>query len=241
MAGVLVLIEQYHLVPGPLGGAHLGVAHGDLRREPDLVPVVEHLAGPLGRGVAVDERQQLLPGPLGFNYLAHPGEAPAWPPRRLGVQPLPHAPHVIGRPQVLGEVAREVEHRRGHGLRRPLHLVHRPVVGGHDRHGELPGKRGRDQPHRRLKPLTERVVADQAARVGVVGADHRLARPRARLVVGRAPCEAGAAQRVEAQADPFRELGRGLPGERQAKYPVGADHAVGDQPHEPRGHRLALA
>ena len=69
VAGVLVLVEQHDLVAGALGRADLGVPAGDPGRQRHLVPVVEHLAGGLGRRVAADQRQKLLPGALGGDYL----------------------------------------------------------------------------------------------------------------------------------------------------------------------------
>ncbi len=241
VAGVLVLVEQHHLVATALGGAHLRVPVGDPRGQCHLIPVVEYLASALRLGVAVHKRQQLFPGPLCVDGTAHPREHPAGPPGRLRVEPLTGLHDVPRRPQVLRQVAGQLEHRRGHRLRRPGHVVHRPVIGGHDRRGELPGQRGRDQPHRRLEALTQRVIADQAARVGVIGADHRFAGPRARLVAFWVAGQSRPAQRVEPGADPVGKLGRRLPGEGEAEHPLRADQAVGHQPDKPRGHRLALA
>ena len=269
VAGVLVLIEQDHLVAGALGRPDLRVPAGDPGRQRHLIGVVEHLARRLGGRVPADQRQQLLPGPLGSNYLPNDlGD----PPRQrvlLRGEPQAHGGDVPGAAQVLGQVPGQLEHGRGHRLRRPGDLVHRPVVGGHDLRGELPGQRGGDQPHGRLEPLAQGVVADQPPRVGVIGADHRIPAERVRCLVrsarpgayqpgayqpgayqprARQPgaaqpgaLQARPAQPFQAGAHPVGELGRGLPGEGEPEYPVRADHPVGDQPDQPRRHRLALA
>ena len=96
VAGVLVLVEQHHLVAGPLGRADLRVPAGDPRRERHLVPVVEHLARRLGRGVPADQRQQLLPGPLRLDDLP---DGRGDPPRQrvvLGGEPQAHGADVAG-------------------------------------------------------------------------------------------------------------------------------------------------
>ena len=224
------------MVAAAFGRPHLRVTGGDPRGELHLVAVIEHLARLLGRLVALDQRQQLLPGPLRFKHPPDGGRALARQRGLLPGQPLADAPDLAGGAQVLGQVPGQLQHGRGHGLRRPLHRVHRPVVSGHDRGRELPGERRGDQPHRRLQPFAERVVADEAARVRVIGADHRLG-----LGVGLDVGQPGAVQPVQTAADPVGQLGGGLPGEGQAEHPVRADHAVGDQPDQTRGHRLALA
>jgi hypothetical protein len=244
VAGVLVLIEQHHVVAGPLGRAHLRVLAGDPRRQRDLIAVIEDLAGRLGRRVPLDQREQLLARPLGFHYLPN---GPGYPPRQrpeLRGEPAAHRGDVAGLAQVLGQVAGQLEHGRGHRLRGPDDLVHGPVVGGHDRRRQLPGQRGRDQPHGRLEPLAQGVVADQAPGVGVVGADHRVAGERI-LVLGGARVlgvgEARAAEPFQPGAHPVGELGGRLAGEGEPEHPVRAHHPVGHQPDQPRRHRLALA
>ena len=257
VAGVLVLVEQDHLVAGALGRPDLRVPGSDPGGERHLVGVVEHLARRLGCRVPADQRQKLLPGPLGSNYLPNGlGD----PPRQrvlLGGEPPAYGGDVAGAAQVLGQVAGQLEHGRGHRLRGPDDLVHRPVVGGHDLRGELPGQRGGDQPHGRLEPLAQGVVADQPARVGVIGADHRIPAERvSRLAAPAWPRPVLAPysppdalevqgsrppQPLQAGAHPVGELCRGLPGEGEPEHPVRADHPVGDQPDQPRRHRLALA
>ena len=243
VAGVLVLIEQDHLVAGPLGRPYLRVLAGDPGRQGHLIGVVKDLAARLGRRVPLDQRQQLLPGPLRCDYLPNGRRYPPRQPVPLRREPRPHGGDVSGLAQVLGQVPGQFEHGRGHRLRSPGDLVHRPVVGGHDPRRELPGQRRRDQPHGRLEPFAQGVVADQPARVGVVGADHRIA---VEGVTGPGPARFAAVQLRPAQAfqpgaDPVGELGRGLPGEGEPEHPVRADHPVGDQPDQPRRHRLALA
>ena len=243
VAGVLVLVEQDDLVAGALGRSDLRVPAGDPGRQCHLVPVVEYLARRLGRRVPADQRQELLPGALGADYLPN---GRRYTPRQrvlLGGEPETDGGDVTGVAQVLGQVAGQVQHGRGDRLGGPGDLVHRAVVGGHDLRGELPGQCGGDQPHGRLEALPQGVVPDQAARVGVIGADHRVPAER---VLGVRPVRTGqlgvrAAQPLQPGAHPVGELGRGLPGEGEAEYPVRADHPVGDQPDQSRRHRFALA
>ncbi len=240
VAGVLVLIEQDHLVAGALARADLRVPGGDPRRQGHLVGVVEYLAGRLGRRVPLHHRQQLLPRPLRVDDLPNGPWYAARQRLDLGVEPPAKCGHVGDLAQVLGEIAGQLEHRRGHRLRRPDDLVHRPVVGGHDARGQLPGQRGGDEPQRRLEALAQRVVGDQPAGVGVVGTDHRVAAERV-LGLGGGPLQLRPAQPAHPGPDPVGELGRGLPGEGEAENPVRADQAVGDQPDQAGRHRLALA
>ena len=249
VAGVLVLVEQDHLVAGPLGRADLGVPAGDPGRQRHLIAVVQHLAGGLGGRVPADQRQKLLPGALGGDYLPNGrGDTPRQS-IMLGAEPQTDRGDVARVAQVLGQVAGQLEHGRGDRLRRPDDLVHRPVVGRHDLRRELPGQGGGDQPHGRLEALAQGIVADQPARVGVIGADHRIPAERVLGVRGARLVRAGqlgvqgtrAAQPLQAGAHPVGELGRGLPGEGQAEHPVRADHPVGDQPDQAGRHRLALA
>ncbi len=128
VAGVLVLIEQDHLVAGPLGRADLRVPGRDPGRQGHLISVVEHLAGRLGRRVPLDQRQQLLPRPLRGYYLPNDRGYPPRQPVKLRGEPPAHGADVVRRAQVLGEIAGQLEHRRGHRLRGPGDLVHRPVV-----------------------------------------------------------------------------------------------------------------
>ena len=83
----------------------------------------------------------------------------------------------------------------------------------------------------------QRVVAEQPRGVGVVGRHRRLAveQPPASMM---SSCSRSWPSRRRTRS---RQLGGGLAGERQAEHPLGADEAVGHQPHDARRHRLALA
>jgi len=102
VAGVLVLVEQDHLVAGALGRPDLRVPARDPGRQRHLIGVVEHLARRLGGRVPADQRQKLLPGPLSSNYLPNDlGD----PPRQrvlLGGEPQANGGDVPGVAQVLG-------------------------------------------------------------------------------------------------------------------------------------------
>ena len=186
VAGASGIIQQDHLVAGALGRPDLRVPAGDPGRERHLVRVVEHLARRLGRRIPVDQRQKLLPGPLGSDYLPNGRGDTPWQRIVLRGEPPAHGGYVTRIAQVLGQVAGQLEQGRGHRLRGPGDLVHRPVVGGHDPRRELPGQRGGDQPHGRLEPFAQGVVADQPPRVGVIGADHRVPAERVRRPGGLA-------------------------------------------------------
>ncbi len=114
VAGVLVLIEQHHLITAAFGRADLGMAGRDPRGDGHLVAVVDDLTLGLGPCVPGHHGQQLLPGPLAVQDLAHragqfPGQR-----RGLGLQPVPHPGHLVRRPQVLSQLARQHQHGRGH-------------------------------------------------------------------------------------------------------------------------------
>ena len=111
MAGVLVLVQQHHLVPAALGRAHLGMRGRDPGRERHLVTIVDDLARGLGPRVTGHHRQQLLAGPLAVQIL-RPWRAAATPAcpaaPRPRVQPLPHCGHVVRRAQVLGQLTGQI-------------------------------------------------------------------------------------------------------------------------------------
>ena len=71
VAGVLVFVEQHHLVPGPLGDADLGMPLGDPRGEGHLIAVVHDLPRRLGRLIRGDQREHLLAHPLAAEDLQH--------------------------------------------------------------------------------------------------------------------------------------------------------------------------
>ena len=110
--------------------------------------------------------------------------------------------------------------------------------------GELPGTGAAEQPGAGLGGQAQRVLADQAPGVGVVGRDRRLAgqhrrAPRARGVeVVEQP---GPGEAAQPGAHPDPELLGGLAGERQPEDLLGQHLPRGDQPDHARGHRLGLA
>jgi hypothetical protein len=181
VAGVLVLVQQDNLVAAPLGQAHLRMAGRDPGGQRHLIAVVEHLAGGLRRSVPGRQRQQLLPGPLTLLHLPHVGRQLAAEGRAAGRQPFPDRPYVGRLAQVLAQLAGQREHGSGHRRRPPADVAHRAVVGGDDAGRQLPGLGRGDQPHGRLQALPQRMIADQPPRVGMVGADDRIA---VRLLVG---------------------------------------------------------
>ncbi len=73
VAGVLVLVEQHDLVAAAFGRADLGMAGRDPGGDRHLVAVVDDLTLGLGPRVPGHHGQQLLPGPLAVQDLAHQG------------------------------------------------------------------------------------------------------------------------------------------------------------------------
>jgi hypothetical protein len=73
LAGVLVLVQQDHVVAAPLDQADLGVAGRDPGRQRHLVTVVEHLAGLLLGRVPGRQRQELFAGALALNNFFNVG------------------------------------------------------------------------------------------------------------------------------------------------------------------------
>ena len=133
VAGVLVLVQQHHLVAGPLGRADLRVRGrrsaprgrpGRRGRGPRGPPWPPRTARPAGSSCSRARWVSIIfrtaPG-------TRPGSASS-----SALSQRPTRGHVAGLAQVLGQVAGQVEHGRGHRLRGPDDLVHRPVVGGHD-------------------------------------------------------------------------------------------------------------
>ena len=234
VAGVLVLVEQHHLVAAAFDQADLGVALRDAGGQRDLVVVVHHLAVRLELGEPLQQREQLLAVVLGGEQVAD-GGGDLLQARGARTQPGAELAHVVGGAQVFGEFPGQGEDVADHGGGGGGDRVHRPVVGADHAVGELPGHGRGDQAGVRFHGLAQRVVADQADGVGVVGGDGGFA---VEHLVGH---RARAAQLVEPFADAFGEFGGGLAGEGEAEHVLGAHVPVGDQPHHPGGHGLALA
>ncbi|GAA3422579.1 hypothetical protein GCM10018952_75240 [Streptosporangium vulgare] len=235
VAGVLVLVQEDHGEPPALDLADVGVLGRDPGGERHLVAVVDDLPAPLEPVVRLDQRQQLLPGPLDDERPALVLDRRAG---QLGVplgEPGADVAHVPRGAQVLGHLPGQLQHRPGDGRRTPLDLLHRPVVRADHPPRELPGDGRGDQAHGRLQRLAQGVVGDQAGRVGVVRRDGRLALHQ---VGGHL---LGLDQAVEPLAHAGGQLPGRLPGEGQAEHLLGTDQAVGDQPDDTPGHGLALA
>src|SRR6202020_1667719 len=111
----------------------------DRRGDSHLVAVVDDLAGGLGGVVGGDQRQQLLAGLLGGQHLAGDGRDLAGQLGQAAVQPLADGADVGRAAQVLGQLAGQVDDRRGHYGGRPADGGHGTVVGGPDAGGGLPG------------------------------------------------------------------------------------------------------
>ena len=104
--GVLVLIQQDHLVAGSLGLPDLSMPAADPGRKRHLVAVVDHLPGRLGRRVGSDQREQLVPGPLGLKHVGDGLRHPAGQARGAVRQPPAGLAHVLRAAQMLGQFAR---------------------------------------------------------------------------------------------------------------------------------------
>ena len=129
VGGVLILIEQYHLIAGALAEAHNRMAGGDPRCQRHLVSVVNDFARRLGRCISSNERQQLLAGPL---VLKHIGDGLGHATGQVSEAPLePRSGRqdILLAAQMLGHLAGQRQHCGGHGGWRPLPRVRRAVVG----------------------------------------------------------------------------------------------------------------
>ncbi len=248
--GVLELVEQHGAETLPLDGADVGEGHGEPGGQRHLVGEVHRVALALEPQVALDHGQH--PGPRA-QLLAHlldvAGQvlaaAGARGQRGECLQDLIEVCRdLTRRDEVLGQLAGEVDHRRGHRGLGELHVVHRPVVAGDHLGGVLPGRCLREQPRLGLVAQPQGMLADEPTGIRVVGRDGRSAPEHLgtglTVVGGRLPHPA-LLEQPQPAADPLGQLGRGLAGEGQAEHLVGLDDAVGHQPHDASGHRLGLA
>ena len=173
--GVLVLVEQDHPELVPQDAAHLGPGPGELGGQGDLVAEVEEVALALGRPVAADQLGEFAAGGGGLGDLAQVGVGELGALQFAQQRGVVRA-QVLGSYEVLGEFGVEGQQvadqvREGAGQRRvrarglPEHAGGELVAGGV---GEQPGGG--------FQADAQAVVGQEAAREGVVGGDHRLAR-----------------------------------------------------------------
>ncbi|GAA3459631.1 hypothetical protein GCM10018963_16440 [Saccharothrix longispora] len=249
VAGVLVLVEQHGAVALALAPRHLGVLGGQPRGQRHLVGEVHGRLAPLARLVRLQQRQEVRPQPLGVDDgLERLRQVVALP---LGLrrvldqraQPVGVLAQGLRAHQVLPQLAGQRQQVAGDG---GGHLVGVDVLrpGGDDAVRELPRRGLGQQPHAGFHGQPQPVLADEPARVGVVGEDHRFAGEDGgpALAARVEPVEQrGAAQAAQAGPDAVGELAGGLAGEREAEDAVGRDEAVGDQVDDAGGHRLGLA
>jgi len=219
VAGVLELVKEHHLVPGPFHRADLGVPGGYPGGQRHLVAVVHHLTGGLRRDVPGYQGQQLFAGALALQDLPDRGGHPARqrPARRF--EPVTDLDDVARAAQVLGEFPGQIEHGRGDRLRAPVDRVHGPGVGGDHPGRRLPRDRRGDQAHRRLQRLPQRMVGDQPGGVGMVGGHDRLTVQQAavRLLRPGLPARSrGSCQRTAGQRTARRRTARRHTAQRRA-------------------------
>ena len=250
--GVLVLVEQHD--PKSLAFGHPDRL--DLAREPggdrDLVAEVDDVRDPFAVAVGRHELQEPRPLGEGPEHLGGRGVRSALGPgvrdgEHLVDEGLDLVSRRIGLEQVLCERTREREHGLDDRGRR---RVRREVAGPglDDLRRDLPLAGLTQQPRRRLDAEAQRVVGHDRGRVRVVGRHRRPgeietdARHRNGLR-DRSGNRSGQHRREPAQPqpDPVTELAGRLARERQAEHLLGRDDPVGDEPDDPRGHRLGLA
>jgi hypothetical protein len=244
--GVLVLVQQHGLEPGPLAEADLGA----LDRKPGagghLVGELSDLLVGLQGTVGKHQLEQLVALTRRRHSLVDLDQRLAALAERLLLQGLSqcsvvltqllHADQVVLQLRVEGQDRRD---HRGQVAAEPLDRVRR--TGDHPG-GELETGGVGDDPQARLKAEPQPVLGQQAAGVRVVRGDGRL---RELLVEASRTGRAGRAGRgrepVQRPPNPRVELAGCLVGEGQPEKLAGADPAGADQPHHARGHHRGLA
>ena len=244
LTGVLVFVEEHRTPSGLLDRHHLVAVARQLRRQCDLVAVVDDAALAFQRGVGLDHRQQLAARPL------HLREGQR---RRPGhhllcrVDPRAHPSQVLGqvgrRVQVLGQVAGQSEDVLHDGGRHLVDGVERSVVGLDDPPRELPGHGLADDLGGRLEAEPQRVLVDQSRGIGVVGGHPGLAGAQGHrdVVAQERVALVGDDDPAQHAAHPQPQLAGGFAGEREAEHAVWWHQPVGHQPQHAQGHRLGLA
>ena len=243
MAGVLVLIEQYH----PEAAAQLRADLRKRRRQPrsrgHLRAEVHHLLGTHALVQRIDQRHQLSALGLGGQHPQQPLAGAPVPLVRPGGQRVHQSlqldmgvGQLFGVDEVLGQLTGQPKHHRGDGGGR-LVGVERPGVLGDDAKRQLPQLRFAEQPGVGFDRKQQAVLTQQRSGERVIGAD------RYRVVGGVQSTrdDAGARKPGQPGAHAAQQLSRGLAGERQAEHLTGRGVAVGHQPHHPGGHRFGLA
>ncbi|CAM5593648.1 hypothetical protein SGRIM128S_06307 [Streptomyces griseomycini] len=230
--GVLVLVEEDHAELVAQGAAHLG-DRGEPGGQGDLVAEVEQVAFAFGGPVAQHEVGEFAPRGGRLGHLAQVGVG------ELGVLQGAQqfgvvGAQVLGPHEVFGEFAvegEEVSDQVGEGTGQG-----RVGAGGlaQDARGELVAGGVGEQAGGRFETDAQAVVGQEAAREGVVGGDHGLARGVVRVDRVRV----GDAGLDQCLADAFGEFAGGLVGEGEAEHLFGGDLAGADQPdHAGRHHR----
>ena len=151
------------------------------------------------------------------------------------VRPSVNSGDVFGVPEVLRELAGEIEHGRGGTGLAQWEPPHRgAVVLAHGGVGDLPAGRLGEKPDGRLIPGPHPVLPDDACGEGMVRRDGGLTgqlRVVAQQLFGPAQVE----------ADAMGQLAGGLASKREPEHLIGAYVRVRDQPDHPQRHQLGLA
>ena len=143
---------------------------------------------------------------------------------------------------MLGHLTGQVDDGMDDGRGRKRNVIHRSVMALDHLGRELPCGSLGQQPRLGLHPQAQRMLTNQTTGIRVVGRDRGCATQHlgAVLLLYRSP-HANVTQPAQAPRDALGELGGRLAGEGQSQDLVGLHVTVGDQPDDPRGHRLGLA
>ena len=236
--GVLILIEEHNPVGGAFGSGDHRLS-GELRRERDLVAVVQQQRVALRLLESVDEREQLQPDLRLIQSLPRFSSS-----FRISGHHGLHLPG--GHPdlrcagEMRGHLIGKLTYAFGDAGRQQIDLE-RAVPAANHRHGQLPAQALGRQPGLRLDADAQPMVSEQARTVAVVGQNNGLAvelRQRERRPARRR-CQL--AQSLKPCAHSRRQRRGRFGGEGQTKHFLRPDLPAGDEMHDPGGHHLGLS
>ena len=181
VAGVLVLVEQHHVIARSLYRA-TDSRRGQLARQHHVVGEVEQAVGALAIVEGSDQRQQIEPLDQALQQLAQRTRPVHRGARGLRSRPATSLRSSLGQladllrlDQVIGQLAGQVQYPFGDGRDHPGRQLEGAGVIPDGRVGELPPGRLGQQPIVRFTAEHDAVLVDQPTGIGGVGQHRRLA------------------------------------------------------------------